>query len=343
MGLFDKIKAGLEKTHGKLVHEIKRIVTRSPRLTGESLEELEAALIGADLGMPMVTQIVDAVRKAYETQGSAGLDIFAIAQREVERNLSSTNTALRRAPNGPTVVSIVGVNGTGKTTTAAKLAGFVAGERKKALLAACDTFRAAAIEQLKLWGQRLNVDVIASTYGSDAAAVAHDAVVAAQSPEELEQWVGHTDPDVRAEAAVNPYLSYEQALRLVRDPDVMVRWQVARTGISGLSAIAAEDRPSRTAKITQSRRITLSPSRGSGCHALRSHSTLPQTIRPEKLREQRRNGAMHGALPFFARIGRALRHQVHPDALHHHPDHPRHQRRIAAPPGFRRQFLRKSL
>ncbi|HHY86750.1 MAG TPA: signal recognition particle-docking protein FtsY [Verrucomicrobia bacterium] len=181
MGLFDKIKAGLEKTHGKLVHEIKRIVTRSPRLTGESLEELEAALIGADLGMPMVTQIVDAVRKAYETQGSAGLDIFAIAQREVERNLSSTNTALRRAPNGPTVVSIVGVNGTGKTTTAAKLAGFVAGERKKALLAACDTFRAAAIEQLKLWGQRLNVDVIASTYGSDAAAVAHDAVVAAQA------------------------------------------------------------------------------------------------------------------------------------------------------------------
>ena len=68
-----------------------------------------------------------------------------------------------------------------------------------------------------------------------------DAVVAAQSPEELEQWVGHADPDVRAEAAVNPYLSYEQALRLVRDPDVMVRWQVARTGISGLSAIAAED------------------------------------------------------------------------------------------------------
>ena len=68
-----------------------------------------------------------------------------------------------------------------------------------------------------------------------------DAVVAAQSPEDLEQWVSHADPDYRAEAAVNPYLSYEQALRLIRDPDVMVRWQVTRTGISGLSAIAAED------------------------------------------------------------------------------------------------------
>lgn len=68
-----------------------------------------------------------------------------------------------------------------------------------------------------------------------------DAVVAARSPEELEQWVNHADPDVRSEAAVNPYLSYEQALRLVRDPDVIVRWQVTRTGTAGLAEIAATD------------------------------------------------------------------------------------------------------
>src|SRR6185503_13339043 len=83
MGLFDKIKAGLQKTHHKLVHEIKRIVTRSPKLTGSSLEELEAALIGADLGMTVTDEIVTAVRKAYETQGSNGLDVFAVAAREV--------------------------------------------------------------------------------------------------------------------------------------------------------------------------------------------------------------------------------------------------------------------
>src|SRR5258707_7227023 len=122
MGLFDKFKAGLQKTHGKLTHEIKRIVTRSPKLEAEMLEELEAALISADLGMEMTTQIISGVKKAYETQGASGLDIFAVAKREVETSLSSNESGLRRTTAGPTVVSIVGVNGTGKTTTAAKLA-----------------------------------------------------------------------------------------------------------------------------------------------------------------------------------------------------------------------------
>jgi len=181
MGLFAKFKAGLQKTHTRLTHEIKRIVTRSPRLDAASLEELEAALIAADLGMEMTAQIVDAVKKGYETQGGDGLDVFAIAEREVQAALSSNSTALVRAQHGPTVVSIVGVNGTGKTTTAAKLAHLVRARGESALLGACDTFRAAAIEQLKLWGQRLKVEVIAGAHGADAAAVAHDAVAAAQA------------------------------------------------------------------------------------------------------------------------------------------------------------------
>jgi fused signal recognition particle receptor len=181
MGLFAKFKAGLQKTHNRLTHEIKRIVTRSPKLDGASLEELEAALIAADLGMKMTGQIVDAVKKGYETQGSNGLDVFAIAEREVQAALSSNRTELIRAGEGPTVVSIVGVNGTGKTTTAAKLAHLIRERGETALLGACDTFRAAAIEQLKLWGQRLKVDVIAGAHGADAAAVAHDAVTAAQA------------------------------------------------------------------------------------------------------------------------------------------------------------------
>ncbi len=182
MGLFAKFKAGLQKTHQKLTHEIKRIVTRSPKLDAEALEELEGALIAADLGMEMTTQIVGAVKKGYESQGAGGLDVFAIAEREVENSLAGSNKQqLVRAPSGPTVVSIVGVNGTGKTTTAAKLAHLVKGQGHTTLLAACDTFRAAAIEQLKLWGHRLKIDVIAGAYGADAAAVAHDAVAAAQS------------------------------------------------------------------------------------------------------------------------------------------------------------------
>jgi fused signal recognition particle receptor len=181
MGLFDKFKAGLQKTHGKLVHEIKRIVTRSPKLAGESLDDLEAALIGADLGMAVTTQIITAVKNAYETQGSDGHDVFAIAQQEVEKSLSSNHAALKEIPGQLTVVSIVGVNGTGKTTTAAKLANYVQSQKKIALLAACDTFRAAAIEQLKLWGQRLKIEVVAGAYGADPAAVAHDGVTAANA------------------------------------------------------------------------------------------------------------------------------------------------------------------
>ncbi len=181
MGLFSKFKAGLAKTHARLTHEIKRIVTRSPKLTAESLEEIEHALIAADLGMAMTLQIVAAVKLAYESQGAAGLDYLAIARAEIEQSLSANQQKLREITGSTCVVSIVGVNGTGKTTTAAKLAHLIQSQKKTALLAACDTFRAAAIEQLKLWGTRLKIEVIAGSYGADAASVAHDAVTAAQS------------------------------------------------------------------------------------------------------------------------------------------------------------------
>lgn len=181
MGLFQKFKDGLAKTHAKLAQEIKRIVTRSPKLTAESLEEIEHSLIAADLGMAMTAQIVQAVKKAYESQGATGHDVLAIARAEVKKNLTDNKASLLKAQTGPTVVSIVGVNGTGKTTTSAKLAHLIQLQNKTALLAACDTFRAAAIEQIKLWGARLKVEVIAGAYGADAAAVAHDAVSAAQA------------------------------------------------------------------------------------------------------------------------------------------------------------------
>jgi len=181
MNLFQKFKAGLQKTHSRLAHEIKRIVTRSPRLTGDAVEELEAALIAADLGLAVTHQIVAAVKHAYETQGGAGPDVFAIACAEIEKSLGANPPGLVQTPGGPCVVSVVGVNGTGKTTTAAKLAHLIRSQKQTALLAACDTFRAAAIEQLKLWGQKLKVEVVAGAYGADAASVAHDAVTAAQA------------------------------------------------------------------------------------------------------------------------------------------------------------------
>jgi fused signal recognition particle receptor len=181
MGFFDKLKAAFTKTTSALSHELKRIVTRSPKLTAENFEELEAALLRADLGMAMTHQILAAAKKAFETQGRSGSDFIEIAAREVEKSLALGNPALPAQPSGVTVISIVGVNGTGKTTTSAKLAHLVQQRGETAVLAACDTFRAAAIEQLKLWGERLNVPVIAGANQADPASVAHDAITAAQA------------------------------------------------------------------------------------------------------------------------------------------------------------------
>lgn len=181
MGLFDKFKAGLQRTQAKLSQEIHRIVSRSPKLDDDTLEEIEHTLISADLGLPMTQRILVAVKDSYESQGKDGLDVLAVARREVVSTFNGGTSDLHRQPEGLTVVSLVGVNGTGKTTTAAKLAHRVQASGDVAMLAACDTFRAAAVEQLKEWGGRLEVPVIAGNYGADPAAVGHDALSAAQA------------------------------------------------------------------------------------------------------------------------------------------------------------------
>ena len=178
--MFDKFKTGLQRTKEKLSHDITRIVTGSPKLDEDTLEEIEFALIGADLGMPMTQRILSAVRDSYETQGKDGLDVLGVARREIAASFTGGIHGLQEQ-DGLTVVSMVGVNGTGKTTTTAKLANRMHATGKTSVLAACDTFRAAAVEQLKEWGGRLDVPVIAGSYGADPAAVAHDAVTAAHA------------------------------------------------------------------------------------------------------------------------------------------------------------------
>lgn len=179
MRLFQKFRDGLRKTQSALSQEIKRIATLSPKLTKEGAENLEAALLAADFGLPMSQRILAAAKKAYQTQGLNGADLFAIASREVEAALDQKDTALRQQSEGLTVVSLVGVNGTGKTTTCAKLAHRLKENGGKPWIAACDTFRAAAIDQLKLWSRRLEIPITAGHYGSDPASVAHDAIAAA--------------------------------------------------------------------------------------------------------------------------------------------------------------------
>jgi fused signal recognition particle receptor len=177
MNLIQKFRDGLRKTQERLTTEIKRIVTRSPKLDAEALDELEAVLISTDIGVDTATRIIEQVKQASRETG--GADVFAIARNEIERELGMAAHQLAKAPQPPTVILLAGVNGTGKTTSTAKLAHCLKEQGNTVLLAACDTFRAAAIEQLKIWGDRVDCEVIAGQYGADSAALAFDALQAA--------------------------------------------------------------------------------------------------------------------------------------------------------------------
>ena len=135
------------------------------------------------MGFTVTEQIIEAVRKEYESSSGQTGNILEIAKSIVEKNLSHTDNNLIKNDNDLTVISLVGVNGAGKTTTAGKLAHYIKDSGRRPMLAACDTFRAAAIEQLNLWGSRLDIPVISSEYGADPASVAHDAVNSSLSKE----------------------------------------------------------------------------------------------------------------------------------------------------------------
>ena len=183
MGLFSKFFSGLQKTQNNLSSELKRIISRSPKLTDDDVEDLEAVLLSSDMGFTVTEQIIEAVRKEYESSSGQTGNILEIAKSVVEKNLSNTDNNLIKKDNDLTVISLVGVNGAGKTTTAGKLAHYIKDSGRRPMLAACDTFRAAAIEQLNIWGSRLDIPVISSEYGADPASVAHDAVNSSLSKE----------------------------------------------------------------------------------------------------------------------------------------------------------------
>ena len=183
MGLFSKFFSGLQKTQNNLSSELKRIISRSPKLTDDDVEDLEAVLLSSDMGFTVTEQIIEAVRKEYESSSGQTGNILEIAKSIVEKNFSHTDNNLIKHDNDLTVISLVGVNGAGKTTTAGKLAHYIKDSGRSPMLAACDTFRAAAIEQLNLWGSRLDIPVISSEYGADPASVAHDAVNSSLSKE----------------------------------------------------------------------------------------------------------------------------------------------------------------
>ena len=149
------------------------------RFTGKPADwdKLEETLIRSDIGVPMTLQIIKELQQRQEKITVKG--IVNVTKAHIEQIFSVANPKLRPLPNRPKVILMVGVNGTGKTTSTAKLAHLLQRDQHTIMLAAADTFRAAAIEQLKIWGERLQVDVVTSEYNGDPAALCYDAYSAA--------------------------------------------------------------------------------------------------------------------------------------------------------------------
>ena len=151
------------------------------KFTGKPVDwdELEEALIRADLGVPMAMRILEALQERATRQTITSHDISEVAQDEIGRVLPIAPPPIRPLPAGPKVILIVGVNGTGKTTSTAKLAHYFKSRRHSVMLVAADTFRAAAIEQLGVWADRVGAEMIKGQYNADPAALCYDAYQAA--------------------------------------------------------------------------------------------------------------------------------------------------------------------
>ena len=183
MSIFSIFKRGLEKSATKLSRVIGGVFTGIKAHGNASFEDLEAMLIAADFGVAAAKKVVAGLRDRYERGKIAtDADLVQVARDEVATILKQGMRPIRTAPeNEVLVILMVGVNGSGKTTTIGKLAAKWQQEGKKVILGACDTFRAAAVEQLQLWGERTGCQVVSAKHGADPASVAFDATMAAQS------------------------------------------------------------------------------------------------------------------------------------------------------------------
>jgi fused signal recognition particle receptor len=181
--LFDKLKRGLFMTHTEIIEKVKESLTPDLPIDQKAIDGLEEGLLGADVGAELTMSLVDRVERRIRDEKITSMDRLTQVVREETRALIPRRQAatidLSRAK--PFVILVVGVNGTGKTTTIAKLSQRWKNEGKTVILGAADTFRAAAIEQLQMWADRVGVQLVKHKAGSDPAAVAHDAVSAAKS------------------------------------------------------------------------------------------------------------------------------------------------------------------
>ena len=213
MGLFDRIKRGLEKTATVLSTDIRDLFKAEGRLVDDAfLGERFAILVKTDMGGGPATEIRDQIRTEFRGRVIQMSEAFAVIKSKVGELLAQPPQPLRFAETGPTVIMVVGVNGSGKPTSIAKLATLCKSQRKSVVLGAADTFRAAAVEQLTVWSQRIGVDIVTGAANSDPASVAHRAV--AKAVEENAD-VCIIDTAGRLQTQVNLMRELEQIQRVV--------------------------------------------------------------------------------------------------------------------------------
>lgn len=184
MGIFSKtlgyIRQRLGKTRDKISSSLSSVLSLGRNIDDHLLDELEETLIGDDIGVETTTKLMSDLRNAYRNrQITTAEDIIPFLKEHIKDYWPHLDRQLRTASSGPTVILVAGVNGSGKTTSIAKLAYILSQNNSKVIVAACDTFRAAAVEQLSIWAERISVQIVKHKQGSDPAAVAFDACEAA--------------------------------------------------------------------------------------------------------------------------------------------------------------------
>lgn len=181
MGVFDKLKNGLMKTRESITNKIDQVLVSFGKVDEELFEELEEILITADVGMETSVEIIDELRTVVKKDKITTAEGVRKAIKQIiSERLSDDQTGLNLSTK-PSVIVIIGVNGVGKTTSIGKIAHMLKSQGKKVLVAAADTFRAAAIDQLEIWTKRAGVDIIKHSEGADPSAVVFDAIQSARS------------------------------------------------------------------------------------------------------------------------------------------------------------------
>ncbi len=176
MSFFDKLKNGLNKTKNNIDEKINEVFSNFRKVDEDLLEELEEALIMSDIGMDTSLEIIDNLRKKIKLENLKEAEDVKKALRELMKEILDKQDVSLKMDSKPSVILVIGVNGVGKTTSIGKIANRLKKENKKIVLAAADTFRAAAVEQLEIWANRAGCDIVKKQEGVDPASVVYDAI-----------------------------------------------------------------------------------------------------------------------------------------------------------------------